>query len=38
LVLYAFNPALWRQKQVDLNEFQVSLVYTAWSRPAKVTE
>ena len=31
-------PALWRQMQVDLNEFEASLVYKASSRIARATQ
>ena len=29
---HAFNSALWRQRQVDLSEFEASLVYRVSSR------
>ena len=32
---HAFNPALGRQRQVDLSEFEASLVYKASSRTTK---
>jgi hypothetical protein len=34
----AFNLSSQRQRQADLWEFKVSLVYLEWSRPAKATQ
>ena len=31
-------PALWSQRQVDLKEFEASLVYTVSSKPARATQ
>ena len=38
VVPHAYNPALGRQSQVDLCEFEASLVYKAGSRKARATQ
>jgi hypothetical protein len=35
MVVHAFNPELKRQRQVDLCEFEASLIYIVGSRPAR---
>ena len=36
VVALAFNPALWRQKQMDLCECEASLVYRATSMTTRI--
>lgn len=36
--MHTFNPVFVRQRQVDLHEFQSSVVYIASSRKAKTTQ
>ena len=38
LVAHTFNPSTGRQWQVDLSEFEASLVYRVSSRTARMTE
>lgn len=36
--MYAFNPGLRRQRQLDLCEFEATMLYIKSSRTAKATE
>jgi hypothetical protein len=38
MVAYIFNPRLERQRQEDVCDFEVSLVYRVSSRPIRVTQ
>ena len=38
MVVYAFNPSTWRQRQVDICELEASLVYRVSSRIVKATQ
>ena len=35
MVAHTFNPSTWQAEQVDLSEFEVSLVYKASSRTVR---
>ena len=35
VVAHTFNPTFWRQRQVELCEFQASLVYRVSAKTAK---
>ena len=36
LVAHTFNPSTWEQRQAELCEFEVSLIYRVSSRMARV--